>query len=161
MSRIMKGDNIAHRLLVFTSGVVRMCRALEADFASRHVMHQLVRAATGGGANYEEARGAESRADFVHKTSVAAKEVREALYWLRLIQQAELVDTNVARFIQEANELVAILSSSVKTARRQQIRPAEAGELQKQGNARNREQRTGNGNRVRWQTGAGRERSLL
>jgi len=121
-------------------------------------MHQLVRAATGGGANYEEARGAESRADFVHKTSVAAKEVREALYWLRLIQQAKLVDANVAPLIQEANELLAILSSSVKTARRQQIRRAEPGARQKQGNARNSEQRTGNPNRVYWRTGAGRER---
>jgi len=80
----------------------------------------------------------------VHKTSVAAKEVREALYWLRLMKQAELVDANVASLIQEANELVAILSSSVKTARRQQIRRAESGERQKQGNARNREQRTEN-----------------
>jgi len=81
-------------------------------------MHQLVRAATGGGSNYEEARGAESRADFVHKTSVAAKEVREALYWLKLVGQAKLSDKDIAELIKEADELVAILTSSVRTARR-------------------------------------------
>jgi four helix bundle protein len=75
----MKGDNIANRILVFASRVVRVSRGSQGDATTRHVMHQLVRAATGGGSNYEEARGAESRADFVHKTSVAAKEVREAL----------------------------------------------------------------------------------
>ena len=76
-----------------------------------------MRAATGGGANYEEARGAESRADFIHKVSVATKELREALYWLELAQEAELLDVSVEDLVREANELVAILTSSVKTAK--------------------------------------------
>ena len=143
----MKGDNIAHRLLVFASRVVRMSRGLQRDFATRHVMRQLVRAATGGGANYEEARAAESRADFVHKTSVAAKEVRESLYWLKLVEQAGLQTSSALDLIQEANELVAILTSSVKTARRQAPLCTETGDRRKQGNAWNREQKTGNGAR--------------
>lgn len=149
----MKGDNIAHRLLVFASRVVRLGRGSQGDAATRHVMHQLVRAATGGGSNYEEARGVESRADFVHKTSVAAKEVREALYWLKLVQQAELSDKDVAQLIKEADELVAILSSSVRTARRQEPTRAGAVERHQQGNARNSEQRTANGNHARLRIG--------
>src|SRR5512141_1073962 len=77
----MKGENIAMRLLVFGAGVVRLCRRLPDDASAKHIARQLVRAATGGGANYEEARGAESRADFIHKVGIANKELREALYW--------------------------------------------------------------------------------
>ncbi len=76
-----------------------------------------MRAASGGGSNYEEARGAESRADFIHKVAVAAKELRESLYWLALAQEAELFDVDVEALVREANELVAILTSSVKTAK--------------------------------------------
>lgn len=49
---------------------------------------------------------------------VATKEVRESLYWLRLIREAELFDGSVAELIDEANQLVAILTSSVRTAKR-------------------------------------------
>ncbi len=75
-----KGDDIAERLLDAVEGVRRILPALQRDAASRHLAQQLWRAATGGGSNYEEARGAESSADFVHKIRVATKEMREAHY---------------------------------------------------------------------------------
>ena len=84
----MKGENIAMRLRAFAAGVVRLCRRVPNDPAAKHIVRQLVRAATGGGANYEEARGAERRADFIHKLGIANKELREALYWLQLTQEA-------------------------------------------------------------------------
>lgn len=81
-----------------------------------------VRAATGGGANYEEARGAESRADFIHKVGIANKELREALYWLRLTEEAAVVtDSDLAALIREANELVAILTASIRTAKQRDV----------------------------------------
>ncbi len=73
-----KGDDIAERLLDIVEGVRQLLPGLRVDAASKHASKQLWRAATGGGANYEEARGAESRADFVHKVRVATKELREA-----------------------------------------------------------------------------------
>ena len=117
----MKGDDLSERLLRFAAHVVRVCRTFPNDVVSKHIVRQLVRAATGGGANYEEARGAESRADFVHKMAVANKEVREALYWLALALEAELVDkARLASVLREADELVAILTASINTARRRQ-----------------------------------------
>ena len=113
-----KGDDIAARLRRFAVGAVRLCRRLPEDAAGKHIGRQLVRAATGGGANYEEARGAESRADFIHKLGVSNKEVREALYWLQLTQESELVvDPELDALVREADELVAILTSSIKTAK--------------------------------------------
>lgn len=75
-----------------------------------------------GGANYEEARGAESRADFIHKVGIANKELREALYWLRLTEEAALVtDSDLAALIREADELVAILTASIRTAKQRDV----------------------------------------
>jgi hypothetical protein len=62
-----KGDDIAERLLDAVEGVRQLLAGLHDDAAAKHVAKQLWRAVTSGGANYEEARGAESRADFVHK----------------------------------------------------------------------------------------------
>jgi four helix bundle protein len=114
----MKGDNLAGRLLDFADQVLRLCRDLRQDVPGRHVARQLIRAATAGGAIYEEARGAESRADFVHKIGIATKEVRESLYWLKLIQRSELAPgRDLGKLIQEASELVAILTASGRTAK--------------------------------------------
>jgi four helix bundle protein len=118
----VKGDNIATRLRVFAAGSIRLCRRMPDDPAAKHVARQLVRAATGGGANYEEARGAESRADFIHKVGIANKELREALYWLQLTHEAALVeDDELGALVREANELVAILTASIKTAKQREV----------------------------------------
>lgn len=84
----MKGDDIAQRLLDFAKRALRLCRNFPDDYAGKHIARQLIRCSTGSGANYEEARGGESRADFIHKLGVARKEIREALYWLRLRSRA-------------------------------------------------------------------------
>jgi four helix bundle protein len=113
-----KGHDIAERLLSFAAQILLLIKLLPQDVVGKHVARQIVRSATGSGANYEEARGAESRADFVHKVSVASKEARETHYWLKLIERAELIPENdISQLIQEANELVAILTSSARTAK--------------------------------------------
>ena len=95
---------------------------LRDDASANHIARQLVRAATGGGANYEEARGAESGAEFIHKVGIANKELREALYGLRLTEEATLVaDGELAALIREADELVAILTSSIRTATQRDV----------------------------------------
>jgi four helix bundle protein len=113
-----KGADIADRLLDLGVQVVRLARTLPRDVAGRHVASQLVRCSTSGGANYEEARAAESRADFVHKLGIATKELREATYWLRLIQKASMTPTNLNALIERTIDLTAILAASIRTTRR-------------------------------------------
>jgi four helix bundle protein len=80
-----------------------------------------MRCGTSAGANYEEGRGAESRADFVHKLGICWKETRESGYWLRVIHRSALVKPPlVENLIQESGELSAILAKSLKTARKTQ-----------------------------------------
>ena len=115
----MKGDDIADRLLDFATEVLLVVAGLPKTPAAKHIARQLTRSGTAGGAHYEEARGAESRADFAHKVLLAAKEVGESAYWLRLIQRARLSRRpTLGRAIGESGELVAILKASARTARR-------------------------------------------
>jgi four helix bundle protein len=115
----MKGDDISERLLDFAVRVLRLVQALPKNVAGRHVSGQLVRSGTSAGSNYEEARGAESRADFVHKLAISSKETRESSFWLRLVHRAALVKPDlVTSLIREAEELSAILAKSLSTARR-------------------------------------------
>ena len=111
------GSDIGARLLDFAVAAVGLAGQLPKDPAGRHVTLQLVRAATGGGANYEEARAAESREDFIHKVGVAAKEIRETAYWLAFIERAGWAQSATAAVIREAGDLAAILGASARTAR--------------------------------------------
>jgi four helix bundle protein len=112
------GGDIAGRLLGLGVSAIRLAARLPRDTAGRHVASQLVRSATSGGANYEEARAAESRSDFVHKVRIAAKAVRETVYWLTVIEQLGWARTQLGALPLQANELAAILTASARTARR-------------------------------------------
>jgi four helix bundle protein len=115
--RMRVGGDIAERLLTFAVLVGRLSRLLPRDVAGRHVSTQMLRSGTSAGANYEEARAAESRADFIHKVGVAAKEVRETLYWLSFVQGSGWTVTSLDGAIAEGEQLAAILSASIRTAR--------------------------------------------
>jgi four helix bundle protein len=111
------GDDIAERLLDIGAEMVRLLRAIPRDPAGKHLAIQLFRCATSPGANYEEARAAESRADFIHKISIAAKEMRETRFWLALLHRSGWVKHDLSPLVREAEELAAILSASARTAR--------------------------------------------
>ena len=115
-----KGDDIAERLLALAAAVLRLLPILSEQPAARSLVKQLERCGPAGGANYEEARGAESPSDFTHKVRIALKQVRETRYWLRLVLKAELLDCphTLARLIDESGELIAILTASANPARR-------------------------------------------
>jgi four helix bundle protein len=86
--------------------------------ASRGVALQLLNAGTSIGANLEEAKAAYSRREFISKNSIALKEARETLYWLRITNSCGLAASHECQpLLDEANQLVAILTASVKTAR--------------------------------------------
>ena len=79
----MKGDEISERLMDFATRIIRLAEALPKTVIGKHIYGQIIRSGTSAGANYEEARAAESNSDFAHKMSLALKELRETKYWLR------------------------------------------------------------------------------
>jgi len=114
----MKGDDIANRLLDQAVGCLRLAAELETNPIGKHIARQLIRCSTSGGANYEEARSAESSDDFAHKASIAGKEVGETVYWLKVTQRAAVTrSSEIAGLINEGEQLVRILGASARTAR--------------------------------------------
>ncbi|MFA9196410.1 MAG: four helix bundle protein [Aliarcobacter sp.] len=79
---------------------------------------QLWRSGTSIGANMEEAQAGQSRADFMAKMTIASKESREALYWLRLADKGKIISSEeMAPVREQCERIVRILTSIVKTAR--------------------------------------------
>ena len=112
--------DIRERTFQFAVRVIRAVRRLPQDAATRVVAHQLVKSATSVGANVEEADGAESPRDFIHKTSISRKEARESRYWLRVARAAILDDEELAALEQESDELVRIFSAMIANAQESQ-----------------------------------------
>ncbi len=112
--------DLPERAFAFARDILLLCQQLDSHpGVGRTVAQQLLRAGTSVGANIEEGQASQSRADFVSKYSIACKEAREALYWLRLIAAAGLVaGVELRALTTESNELVAILTAIVKNTRR-------------------------------------------
>jgi four helix bundle protein len=107
------------RCVNFSVAVVKLADLLPKNARGKHTADQLFRSATSVGANVHEARGAESRADFIHKIQLALKEAREAHYWLLVVHKTEMIKSNTAEALaKECDELAAILASSAMTARK-------------------------------------------
>jgi len=113
-----KRDQLTNRLLDFAALVVKFINTLPNTVVGRYIGGQLVRSGTSPGANYEEACGAESRADFIHKLSIVLKELKESRFWLRLIQRTNISRSSVEPVIRECEELCAIVAQSILTARK-------------------------------------------
>jgi len=113
-----KGEDIAERLVTFAVRIIKLADALPKTSAGRAICGQIVRSGMSPGANYEEARAAESKADFGHKLGITLKELRETRYWLRIIEHAELLPgQRLEEIAQEAEELCRIIGKSIVTVK--------------------------------------------
>lgn len=114
----MTPKELKDRTKRFAVSVVQLCRELPPSLDGRRIGQQLLDAATSVAANYRAACRARSRAEFIAKLGTVLEESDESLFWLEL-----LVDTNlcqlarVERLLKEADELTAIFTTAVKTAK--------------------------------------------
>ena len=113
--------NISERAMQFAVRSIQLVKALDElhDMSGRIIARQFLRAATSIGANVQEAQSGESRMDFIHNLNISLKEARESLYWLRLIDAAELIPSiRLQPMIQETNELISILVAIINSAKK-------------------------------------------
>jgi four helix bundle protein len=111
-----KGDDIQERLINFAVEIIRLCSSLPKTRAGNHLAIQLLRSGTSPAANYGEARGAESRNDFIHKLGIVVKELNESIIWLEILKRSEMHTHNdIEPCLKECIELAKIISSSIKT----------------------------------------------
>ena len=110
--------DLSERFLAFSILVIKIIKNLPNDIAGRRIGDQLFRSGTSPGANYEEARAAESKKDFIHKLGIVLKELRESHYWLKLINASILSsDSLVNKAIKECDELIRIIAASINKAK--------------------------------------------
>ena len=108
-------QEIGERAFIFAVRVVKLCQSLEGQKGvPRTLANQLLRSGTSVGANLEESKGGQSRADYLSKVSIALKEARETRYWPRLLVATDIIpESQLASLLDESNQIVAILTTIV------------------------------------------------
>ena len=113
-----KRVELQQRFIVFAADIIALSEKLPESRQGRHHCGQMLRSGTATAANYGEARGAESRSDFVHKLGIVLKELNETAIWLELIGRSALLPSEeVAPVVAENRELCRIITASIKTTR--------------------------------------------
>lgn len=106
---------LPEKTINFSLAIVKYCEVLEQG-RKYVIAKQLLRSATSIGANVFEAQNAESKADFIHKMKIAAKESSETLYWLILCERSEnyQFDKKLRADIDEITRILSKIISSSK-----------------------------------------------
>ena len=105
-------------MVSFAASIISLSSKLPRTPQGRHICSQILRSGTAAAANYGEARGAESRADFIHKLKVVFKELNETTVWLEVITESSMLSAeNIVAIVAENRELCRIIAASITTAR--------------------------------------------
>ena len=111
-------NEFEERTFRFALSVIRFTQAFPRNTTGAVIGRQLLKSGTAIGAIYREAQRAESKADFIHKVTMAKKEAAETEYWLLLCVEAPLVPREAAQLLDESRELLAILVTIGRNAKR-------------------------------------------
>jgi four helix bundle protein len=107
----MKSNNvIQQKSFAFAVRAVKLVQFLQQEKKEYILSKQFLRASTSIGANVEESIGGQSEKDFLSKLSIAYKEARETMYWLRLLHATDYItQTEADSMLSDAEELCKIL----------------------------------------------------
>jgi four helix bundle protein len=113
----VKEDELKQRTKQFALKVIKLVGLLPRSIESQVIGKQLIRSATSVGANYRAACRSRSKAEFIAKLGIVEEEADESAYWLELIIEGGFLEPrNVEPMLREANEIVAIMAASRKSA---------------------------------------------
>ena len=103
----------------FTIDCWKLCKQFPKNREFDAFIRQLIRSSSSVGANYRAASRAKSNRDFINKLKIVEEEADESMFWLEILLEVSEVDPDeIKRLINEANELLAIMVSSIKTVRK-------------------------------------------
>ena len=117
----MKEQNvILEKTFNFGLRIVKLHLHLKKTGVDRVLSFQILKSGTSVGANAEEAMGGFSRKDFKSKLRISYREARETRYWLRLLNESELLDTKLAEsLLMDCNEIIRILTAILNSTKDQ------------------------------------------
>jgi four helix bundle protein len=111
------GADLKVRTKRFAVRVFKLVDAIPRTIQGRSVANQIIRSGSSVAANYRAACRALSRAEFIAKIGLVEEEADETLFWLELIVETKLLELKrIAPLLEEADELVAIMAASRKSA---------------------------------------------
>lgn len=111
-------QDLKARTKQFALDVIRYSQTLPRADEILVIKRQLLRSATSVAANYRAAQRAKSKADFISKLGTTEEEADESLFWLECLDELSTTEhSELKRLLKEADELVAILTTSRKNAR--------------------------------------------
>jgi four helix bundle protein len=118
MGPTINSEGLKDRTKRFALTVIRLCRIVKPSQEGRIITRQLLRSATSVAANYRAVCRSRSRADFVSKLGIVLEEADESLFWLELLPDSGVVQSDQIRtLLREANELVSIFVASLRTVK--------------------------------------------
>lgn len=108
------------RTKTFALEIIRLFSELPRNPSAQVLGRQLLRSGTSVGANYRAVCRARSRADFIAKLKIVEEEADESAYWMELLAEGNFLPQNrVMQLADEANQILAIIVSSINTVRKQ------------------------------------------
>jgi four helix bundle protein len=111
-------NDLKKRTKQFGLQVIKLVESLPSGQTAQTIGNQLLRSGMSVGANYRAACRGRSKADFIAKAGISLEEADECLYWMELLQEAGIVPIEKMKdLMKEADELVAIFTASIKTAK--------------------------------------------
>ena len=114
----MNAEEMKKRTRAFALRIIRLVESLPKTRTAEVIGKQLLRCGTSVGANYRAACRAKSPADFIAKIGIVEEEADETIYWIELLIESEQINNErVNGLLEEANQIVAIVVSSINTAR--------------------------------------------
>ena len=114
----MTREEMKARTKAYANRVVKLCAALPVNWIAQTLGKQLLRSGTSVGANYRAVCRAKSNSDFINKLRIVEEECDESLFWMELLVENNFIKpVRLRELMKEANELIAIVVSSAKTAR--------------------------------------------
>ena len=122
----MPAGDFLERTFDFAARVIRAVESLPCDMVSSTLGKQFLRAGTSVGANARAARRARSRADFIAKMGIVEEEADEVCFWMDLPTSSGRIDRQqIEPLRREAEEILRIAVSSIKTSRANSRKPAQ------------------------------------
>jgi len=114
----MTREEMKKRTKAYANRIVKLCSALPQNWVARTLGKQLLRSGTSVGANYRAVCRAKSNSDFINKLRIVEEECDESLFWMELLVDNDFVKSSrLDSLMREADEILAIVVSSAKTAR--------------------------------------------
>ena len=114
----MNANDMKGKTKSFALATIRLTETLPRTPTAGVIGKQLLRCGTSVGANYRASCRAKPQADFIAKMGIVEEEADESMYWMELLVESGLAKTkDGASLLDEANQLVAIVVSSIRTAK--------------------------------------------